>query len=432
MSHELRTPLNAILGYSQLMARDPHATLTQQEYLETIARSGEHLLGLINDVLTMSQIEAGRTALQESAFDLHWQLYGLQEMFQVRTDDKGLALRLDIAPDAPRYVYADEGKLRQVLMNILSNAVKFTEKGGVTLRVGCQRQDAEAEDTTLSIEVEDTGAGIASEELDALFDPFVQTASGQQSQEGTGLGLPISRQFVDLMGGELDVNSIVGQGTTFRVRIPVALVTRDAVKGLDLQPQRPVTGIEPGQTAPDGGSFRLLVVEDKPTNRELLIELLTPFGFDVRYAVNGAEGVEMWEAWQPHLVWMDMRLPVIDGYEATRQIKARAEATSRSAIIVALTASAFEEEREVVLVAGCDDLVRKPFREGEIFDVLHRHLGVRFICETVTPVPEAAASHMLALIEAARSQAPRLSDTLAGWVRDFEYDKLMALIAPEA
>ncbi len=471
MSHELRTPLNAILGYSQLMSRDLYATPTQQEYLETIARSGEHLLGLINDVLTMSKIEAGHSALQENAFDLHWQIRSLQEMFQMRADDENLVMLLEIAPNVPRYIYADEGKLRQVLMNLLSNAVKFTEEGGVTLRVDCRRQAADvgkddapdAPCNLLRFEVEDTGPGIAPEEMDTLFEPFVQTASGQQSQEGTGLGLPISRQFVNLMGGEYSVNSIIGQGTIFRVQIPVALVTKDAVEGLDLQAQRRVTGIEPGQTAPDGGPFRLLVVEDNAANRKLLLKLLKPFGFDMRYAVNGAEGVEMWEAWQPHLVWMDMRLPVMDGYEATRRIKARAAAMGRQAIVVALTASAFEENREAILKAGCDDFVRKPFREYEIFDVLHRHLDVRFIYEVITPVPEAAASvspeelraavetlpaawaadlhqvivtldinQILALIEAVRPQAPYLSDTLTQWAHDFEYEKMMALVAPEA
>ena len=318
MSHELRTPLNAILGYSQLMARDPHLTSMQQKHLETITRGGEHLLGLINDVLTMSKIEAGRTTLQENAFDLHRQLRGLQEMFQMRADDKGITLLLDVAPNLPRYVYTDESKLRQVLINLLSNAVKFTQEGSVTLRVECQEPEVGIERNVapdaalpilLSFEVEDTGAGIAPEEMETLFTPFIQTTSGQQLQEGTGLGLPISRQFVNLMGGQLSVNSVVGQSTTLRMQIPVALATADAVEALDWQPQRRVTGIEPGQTAPDGGPFRLLIVEDKATNREVLIELLTPFGFDLRYAINGAEGVDMWEVWQPHLVWMDMRLP---------------------------------------------------------------------------------------------------------------------------
>ncbi len=462
MSHELRTPLNAILGYSQLMARDVHITPTQQKYLETIARSGEHLLGLINDVLTMSKVEAGRTTLQEDAFDLHRQLRGLQEMFQLRADDKGLTLLVDIGPDVPRYVYADGGKLRQVLMNLLSNAVKFTEEGGVALRVGCQLQNVETADIMLIIEVEDTGAGIALEEMGTLFDPFTQTASGQQSQEGTGLGLPISQQFVNLMGGELGVSSNVGQGTIFRVQIPVILADKDAGKRLDLQPQRRVTGIEPDQATPDGGLFRILVVEDNASNRELLIKLLEPFGFDLRSAVNGAEGVEMWETWQPHLVWMDMRLPVMDGYEATRQIKARAEATDRAAVVVALTASAFEEDREAILASGCDDFVRKPFRENDIFNVLYHHLGVRFIYETVTPALDEAASvslsalraavktlpaawaadlyqaivvldnnQILELSKAARLQAPELADMLAQWVHDFEYNKMMMLISPE-
>ncbi|MCP4544061.1 MAG: response regulator [Chloroflexi bacterium] len=475
MSHELRTPLNAILGYSQLMARDPHVTSTQQEHLETIARSGEHLLGLINDVLTMSKIESGRIILQENGFDLHWQLGGLQEMFQMRAADKGIAMFLDIASDVPRYVYADEGKLRQVLTNLLSNAVKFTEKGGVTLRVRAKDKGQKTKGkrskeqppfvighSSLVFEIEDTGAGVVPEEMNALFAPFIQTASGQQSQEGTGLGLPISRQFVNLMGGKLGVDSIVGQGTTFRVQMTVALVDKDAVRGLDSQLQPRVIGIEPGQTAPDGRPFRLLVVEDKPTNRELLINLLTSFDFDVRSAVNGAEGVEMWDAWQPHLVWMDMRMPVMDGYEATYQIKARAEATGHPVVVIALTASAFEQDRKAVLKAGCDDFVRKPFHEYEIFNVLHHHLGVRFIYEAITPAPEAAVSvslenlraavetlpatwaadlyqaavvlepeRMRALIKAVRPQAPHLADTLAQWVHNFEYERLMALIAPE-
>jgi signal transduction histidine kinase/DNA-binding response OmpR family regulator len=471
MSHELRTPLNAILGFAQLMERDPDITSIQQEYLATIARSGEHLLGLINDVLTMSKIEAGRTALQENAFDLHRQLRGLQEMFKIRADDKGIALLTNIVPGVPRYVYADEGKLRQVLMNLLNNAVKFTEGGSVTLRVRCQDQENDIEKGVapdaispilLHFEVEDTGAGIAPEEMKTLFEPFVQTASSQESQEGTGLGLPISQQFINLMGGELGVNSISGQGTIFQVQIPAALATADAIKVLGWQPRRRVIGIEPGQTAPDGGPFRILVVEDKTANRELLVKLIEPFGFDMRSVVNGAEGVALWEAWQPHLVWMDIRMPVMDGYEATRQIKARAEATGHPVIVVAVTASVFDDARETILEAGCDDFVLKPFREHEIYNVLHNHLGVRFIYERVTSASEAAASvpledlraivetlpaawatdlyqavvalsnnQMLTLIESIRPQAPHLADTLAEWVHNFEYRKLMALVAPE-
>jgi CheY-like chemotaxis protein len=262
------------------------------------------------------------------------------------------------------------------------------------------------------------------------------------------------------MGGKLSVNSVVDQGTTFRFQIPVGLATADAVEAIDLQPQRRVTGIEPGQTAPDGGPFRLLIVEDNTTNRDLLVELLTPFGFDLRTAIDGAEGVEMWEAWQPHLVWMDMRMPVMDGYEATRQIKARAEVTNHTAIIVALTASAFEEDRQAILEAGCDDLVRKPFREDKIFEILHKHLAIRFIyAEEPEASPEVAeipdksiltfdrlqalpAEWLVALQDAAEKNYPQaantiidkikeldepLAEALAGLVKEYRFDSLLAL-----
>jgi signal transduction histidine kinase/DNA-binding NarL/FixJ family response regulator len=480
MSHELRTPLNAILGYSQLMARDPQITATQREHLDTIGRSGEHLLGLINDVLTMSKIEAGRTTLQENAFDLHRQLVGLKEMFAMRAADKNLSLILDIAPDVPQYIYADEGKLRQVLMNLLSNAVKFTEEGGVTLRVASRPQTVDSRqvqdsnprlpstDYRLLFEVEDTGFGIAPEEMRAVFDPFIQTASGQKSQEGTGLGLPISRQFVTLMRGELSVHSVVGEGSVFRVQVPVKLADADAVEVHTERAQRRVIGLAPDQHAPDGGPYRLLIVEDQPANRDVLVKLLAPFGFDVQCAVNGEEGIAYWERWQPHLVWMDMRMPVMDGYAATRKIKALAQALGRTALVVALTASAFEEDHDAILAAGCDDFIRKPFRENEIFDILAKHLGVRFIYETpegsahagqtdagasdnvatseglrsaLAALPETwianlrqatialDADRLLALIADIRPQSPRLADTLSQWVHNFDYEKIIQLAA---
>jgi len=483
MSHELRTPLNAILGYSQLMARDPQLAPTQRDYLDTIGRSGEHLLGLINDVLTMSKIEAGRATLQENAFDLHRLLVGLQEMFAMRAANKRLSLILDIAPDVPQYIYADESKIRQVLMNLLSNAVKFTDEGGVTLRVGSKEYEvrSEGDETTqssllpapysvLHIEVEDTGPGIAQEEMRLLFDPFIQTASGRKSQEGTGLGLPISRQFVALMHGELSVSSVVGEGSIFRVQVPVNLAEADAVEVHVEQAQRRVTGLAPDQHAPDGGPYRLLVVEDQPANRDVLVKLLEPFGFDMRCAVNGQEGVEVWESWQPHLVWMDMRMPVLDGYAATRQIKDRARALGRTAIIVALTASAFEEDRDAILAAGCDDFVRKPFRENEVFDILTRHLGVQFVYEAmdaglvvaptgVAAADEAATAESLraalqalspswqaefqqaavtldagriaALIAEIRPLAPHLAEVLSQWVHNFDYEKIIQLAAQQ-
>ena len=388
MSHELRTPLNAILGFSQIMQRDPALPTGQRENLNIINRSGEHLLILINDILEMSKIEAGRITLSENNFDLYRLLADLESMFRLRTRDKSLQLCFERSLDVPQYIRTDEGKLRQVLINLLSNAVKFTEKGAITLRVNADRDRDRESLSALSIsplyllfEVEDTGPGIAPEEQDSIFDVFVQAESGRKAQEGgTGLGLPISRQFVQLMGGELTVESPPsipptggevrggiphwegrkgfppsggevkgGQGSIFRFDIQISQVAATDVQ--PTQPARRVIGLEPNQPV-----YRLLVVDDSVDNRKLLVELLEPLGFEIREANNGQESIEVWERWQPDLIWMDMRMPVMDGYEAIRQIKAAPG--GQSTIIVALTASAFEKERARVLSTGCDDFVR--------------------------------------------------------------------------
>jgi len=484
MSHELRTPLNAILGYAQLMQRDNQVTAQQCEFLETIGRSGEHLLGLINDVLTMSKVEAGRATLLESSFDLHRQLAGLEEMFRLRATEKGLQLILDIAPAVPQYVYADEGRLRQVLMNLLSNAIKFTHQGGVTLRGGLPGAltgtNASAASPLpeasmrLCFEVEDSGVGISAAEMDLLFEPFGQTASGKSAHEGTGLGLPISQQYVCLMGGDLLASSTPGLGSCFRFEIPVRPAAPGELETTRSAVRRRVVEVEMGDGADQSGEppagqappYRLLVVEDQATNRDLLVKLLTSFGFDVRCAANGQEGIQLWERWQPHLVWMDMRMPVLNGYEATRQLKARARAAGCMVAIVALTASAVEEDRQVILEAGCDAFVRKPFREDEIFETLAQQLGVRLVYEEIDAPPtgrkggfgsdEAVlqalrgltgrlpagwaadlhgavtrldAEQMGEYIEMVRPLEPRLADQLQYWVQQFAYEKILHLLA---
>ncbi len=384
MSHELRTPLNTILGFTQLLTRDPSFQSSQLEQLEIISRSGEHLLTLINDVLSMSKIEAGRTTLNENGFDLYGMLDSLEEMFRQKAESKGLKLIFDRYPEVSRYVQTDESKLRQVLINLIGNAIKFTEEGGVAVRVkmgnGQTNQltpqsgtDAPRQVSTtrkLHFEVEDTGLGIAPSEMGRLFRPFVQTETGRKSQQGTGLGLTISQQFVHLMGGEIAVSSTLDRGTIFSFDIQISPMER-----LETQPQqkrRRVIAVAPNQP-----KYRILIVEDKWENRHLLFQMLTSLGFEVRGAENGLEGIHLWETWEPHLILMDMRMPVLDGYEATKQIKAhlRGQAT----IIIALTASAFDEERSVVLSAGCDDFVRKPFREEVILEKMAQFLGVRYV-----------------------------------------------------
>ncbi|MCT7960116.1 AAA family ATPase [Laspinema sp. D1] len=381
MSHELRTPLNAILGFTQILNRDNSLKSQQQDYLSIISRAGEHLLTLINDVLEMSKIEAGQISLNETSFDLYRLLTTLEEMFRLKAESKGLELIVERTPHLPVFIKTDESKLRQVLINLLGNAIKFTETGGVAVRVATQQQLSEMRaqydeetDSYLVCEIEDTGPGISAEELDNLFDPFVQSETGRNSQSGTGLGLPISRQFVELMGGEITVSSTLDKGTIFKFNIKIS--PAEGISAMTQSSSQRVIGLAPNQPA-----YRILVVEDKWESRLVLKNLLAPLGFEVKEAVNGAEAVTMWESWQPHLIWMDMQMPVMDGYEATKQIKQRQ--SEQIPVIIGLTASAFEENRIRVLEAGCDDFASKPFREPVIFEKMAEHLGVRYVYEEV-------------------------------------------------
>ncbi|MBF2027425.1 MAG: PAS domain S-box protein [Oscillatoriales cyanobacterium C42_A2020_001] len=424
MSHELRTPLNIILGFTQLLIRGGALNPQQQEQLNTINRSGEHLLTLINDVLEMSKIEAGRVTLTETEFDFHDLLDWLYQMFQFKAQSKGLRFAIERVNSLPKYIRTDESKLRQVLVNLIGNAIKFTSEGTVTLRVRSQevgdqevgdqevedRRDGEeiqnakckmqnssppqspitnhqsstpnlpppapipsASSVTLLFEVEDTGPGISPEDLKRLFQPFVQTETGHKSQEGTGLGLAISQKFVQLMGGEITASSIYGEGASFQFHIQTQAVGTGLRK--ETVPARQIVGLAANQP-----TYRILIVEDKAENRQILLELLRPVGFEVQEATNGQEAIAQWQAWSPDLIWMDIRMPVMDGYEATKQIKAASLANHQEPpIIVALTGSVFEEDRKVALDMGCSDFVRKPFRTEEIFEKMTEYLGVSYV-----------------------------------------------------
>ena len=378
MSHELRTPLNAILGFTQLMQRDSSLVIEeQQQYLNIVSRSGEHLLDLINGVLEMSKIEAGRVTLHENSFDLYQMLDSLKQLLQLGATSKGLQLIFECSNEVPQYVKTDESKLRQVLINLLGNAIKFTQLGSVRLTVSVvnsrKQLTTDTEQLTIHFEVEDTGCGIPPQELDNLFEPFTQIESSLKFSQGTGLGLPISQKFVQLMGGEIAVTSIPGEGAGFGFDLQVSLGEQIPVK--TTQPiSKKVIGLAPNQP-----KYRILIAEDKPTNRLLLFKLLTSLGFEVQEAQNGQEAVAIWESWEPHLIWMDMRMPVLNGYEATKQIKASLK--GQATVIIALTASVFEEQRQAILSIGCDDFVRKPFQESAIFEKLAQYLGVRYVYE---------------------------------------------------
>jgi two-component system sensor histidine kinase/response regulator len=430
MSHELRTPLNAILGFTQIMSRDSTLSSENKQNLAIINRAGEHLLNLINDILEMSKIEAGRTTLNLSSFDLIYLLDNLQEMLHIRAVAKGLKLVFEYAPEIPRYVRTDSIKLRQVLLNVLGNAIKFTETGSVKLRVfltDAKKDDREIEGlgdgeknftppphlpTTpsqkphLCFEIQDTGPGISPEEIDLLFQAFGQTEAGRKSQQGTGLGLAISRKYVQLMGGEINVSSTVGVGSVFSFYIQIGIASVDEIQ-TTTSVHHQVIGI-----APNEPEYRILVVDDANDSRLLLVKLLTSIGFSVREATNGKEAISIWESWLPDLILMDMRMPIMDGYEATREIKRRERqdkgdkgdigilrrgdgenvvdnfsasptlrvwGSSSPTIIIALTANAFEEQRQAMISAGCDDFINKPFREELLLEKLSQYLGVKYL-----------------------------------------------------
>jgi signal transduction histidine kinase/CheY-like chemotaxis protein len=367
MSHELRTPLNAILGFSSLMQQDPALSESQCRNLAIINKSGAHLLALINDVLDMSKIEAGRMRLDIADFDLGGMVWDIVDMMRGRAQEKGLQLLLDQSSAFPRFIRADEGKLRQVLINLLSNAVKFTETGGIALRLAAQPEPAVVR---LLIEVEDSGIGISPEAQAAIFEPFVQ-AGRPAAQQGTGLGLAITRQFVEMMGGRIFLKSTPGQGSLFQVELPV-------------QPGREAQVVPPPASlgeviglAPEQPAYRVLIVEDQLENRLLLSHLLQNVGFQVRLAENGAEGVAVFQEWLPHFIWMDQRMPVLDGAAATQRI--RQLPGGQAVKIAAVTASVFEEQRQAILATGTDDVVRKPYKPEEIYNCMAKHLGVQYV-----------------------------------------------------
>ena len=380
MSHELRTPLNAILGFSQLMSHDKNLEPKHAENLAIINRSGEHLLNLINDVLEMSKIEIGRINLEVHRFDFYSSIESLLEMLRLRSESKGLALHYEIRKGIPRYIVADEIKLRQVLLNLLGNALKFTEAGQVNLLIDHDYDKGETsedrKDFRLKFKISDTGPGIPPEELDQIFKAFMQIQNKMRDNIGAGLGLTISKRFVSLMGGDLLVSSRLGEGSTFSFDILVS-GSESGPPVHEIRNQR-VIGLEPGQR-----EIRILVVDDNEESRRFLVSLLELIGFKVREAENGERAVEIWHDWSPALIWMDMRMPVMDGYEATRIIKERAaqDAGEPDPVIIALTASAFEEQRTAVLEQGCDDFLRKPFREADLFAKISERLGVRFVYE---------------------------------------------------
>jgi signal transduction histidine kinase/CheY-like chemotaxis protein len=392
MSHELRTPLNAILGFTQLMLWDKDM-LSQNHYnqIQIINESGKHMLALINDILEMSKIEAGKIEVNKTSFDLAQLLTSLRDMFLLKAEEKGLDLRLNINPNIPQYIHTDQLKLRQILLNLLSNAIKFTQKGSVTLRAFTEVPASESfigQTANLNFEVIDTGHGIAKTELDRIFQPFVQTESGKKSQEGTGLGLSISSNFARLLDGQINVSSQLGEGTTFILTIPIVppvleeqtypegqtenfhQIYKGQVKEEKKHPDLP-------QKSKVYSDLKILLAEDNLVNQTVTLRILDRLGYKAEIANNGLEVLEALKHDSYNIVLMDIQMPKMDGLEATRQIHQLWDIESRP-IIIALSANALVEDRDRCLEAGMVDHLSKPLRHKELKQALERWSRTKF------------------------------------------------------
>lgn len=451
MSHELRTPLNAILGFSQLMQRDSSLPDTQREKLNIINTSGEHLLGLINDVLELSKIESGRITLKTETFDLHRLLDDLDNIFTGRLEDKDVHLRFEKGDTLPRLINADQGKLRQILINLLGNALKFTEQGEIVLKASLVNQTEAVDEATLPrlylrFEISDSGVGIAREDYSKIFSPFEQAESGARKEGSTGLGLSISQRYAQLMGGQLTFTSQLGVGSTFCVEITALAGRQEDEETAQWLPK--VTSLAPGQE-----EVRVLVVDDNYSNRLLLNKMLSPVGFSVREAANGQEAMALFEQWHPHLLLLDVKMPVMDGTEVTRRIRA----SNRDVAIIIVSASVFEEQKQQLLELGANAYIRKPVREDQLFAEIKHHLNIDYLyqapvsktrerklrAEDMTELPAplrgAFAEAILVgdigrlnqLVDQAETHHNEIGAALRTMVENFELDKIQSLFSHE-
>jgi PAS domain S-box-containing protein len=367
-SHEIRSPLNAVYGFAQLLERDPSLTPKQHEYTQTILRSVQHLLHLLNQVLDLSKIEAGKTELHMEDFNLDSFLADSITVFRHAADAKNLGLVVDRDPNLPNRLHSDAGKLREIVVNLLANAVKFTTEGQIVLRVRRSVGTDQAATSRLVFEVQDTGPGLSKEEQAYVFQPYAQTTLGAQAG-GIGLGLPLSRELAQLMGGTLGVASRLGSGTTFRLEVPLQEALDACVHE---RGQRHAIKVDPAS-----GPWRILIADDKPDNLNILKCLLSPMGFELREASDGAEAWEVFQQWKPHAALLDMRMPKMDGYEVARRIKASSD--GRKTLVVAITASVFEDARERSRDAGIDCYLPKPFETNKLLDFLANGLDLSYV-----------------------------------------------------
>ncbi|ERT08522.1 sensory box protein [Lyngbya aestuarii BL J] len=373
VTHELRSPLNIILGFAQLLERCQNLDSQQKQQINLIFNNGQQLLQLINELLDLGKVEANRMELNVEWFDLYHLIDGLEEMFKLEMQNKGLEFWVDLNSQVPQQIHTDPTKLRQILINLISNAIKFTDAGQIRLRVNVDSTlSSQNEDQSLKLrfEVEDTGRGIPPQELDRLFEPFVQGKSGRNSQQGTGLGLAISRYFVQMMGGEIGVDSTVGSGT----KVHFSIVGNSPVKQSALPPQQrqEIIGL-----AADQPQYKILVVDDIADSRQLLRLILESLGFEMIEAANGLEAIAQFEQHEPQLILMDIRMPILNGLQAMQRLKATPK--GEETVMIAVLASALEESQQEMLNRCCDEIIFKPIKEDVLLEKIGECLGVRYI-----------------------------------------------------
>ncbi len=451
MSHEIRTPMNAILGFTQILLKDQELSGKNRTHLEAIYRSGEHLLSLINDILEMSKIEAGHVTFNPIPFNLRALLKDMASMFRPRLDSKKLVMTLQIDDDLVENVITDERKLKEILINLIGNAIKFTEKGSITVRCSTVRaaKKVKRQNIELLIDVEDTGMGIKAEDMHKLFASFEQTSSGAEIIGGTGLGLAISQSHARIMGGLITVSSTPGKGSCFTLRLPVQEAEEKEIQSE--APVHQVAGLKPGI-----GEIKVLIVDDQDENRMLLREFLKSVGVQTQSAVNGKQAVALAEKWQPDLIFMDLRMPVMDGHEAAKKIAAAD--FGKTIPIIALTASVIELDQRKLQKEGIIGFLRKPFKDFELYGILETHLGPIFTYEEpsgakeknkeengvlsredVASIPvdlierikkatvNAEFDQLLILINEAAQYSPKSAQKLRLLAEKFQYDALLEL-----
>ena len=398
MSHELRTPMNAIIGYSQLLLGDQTIKTEVRSKIQTMFKSGEHLLGLINSILDISKIEAGKMELVPVDSDLLEIIREVDDMFRLRMQNKGLTFTVTIGEKLPRFIRIDGGKLKQCLINLIGNAYKFTEKGSVEFEILAMEHEQ------ISFSITDTGRGIPKDKIEYILEPFSQVTTHLNTEGGTGLGLAITSNFIKLMGGNFQIHSVEGKGSEFTFILPVEIVdTMEVV----IHETREVVGYKAEKL------IKILIVDDNPVNRDLASDVLRKVNFEIETADDGNEAIEKAISFQPDLLFMDIRMPVMDGLSATEIIR-KIPSISKLKII-ALTASAFEQDKKEILEKGCDDFLPKPFKIQDIYQKISEHLGIELI------YAEKQAEEIVEVLTVSQLDAGKLKQLLAPeWIERFK------------